>query len=120
MTPLRITSKSWFGRTRAKFGNKATDYRGVRYHSAREATFAAELDLLVRAGELDYWQRQQKVPLVVRGKLICTIVVDFVLHWHSGLVEWVEVKGAPPTADWQIKWKLFDALHPDYRKRVVK
>jgi hypothetical protein len=35
-----------------------------------------------------------------------------------GELEYVEIKGVR-TRDWLLKWKLFDALQPETRKRVV-
>jgi hypothetical protein len=32
---------------------------------------------------------------------------------------WTEVKGFE-TRDWQIRWKLFDALYPERDNRVIK
>lgn len=110
MTPLRITVPS-------KYRNKRTEYKDVLYDSAKEAKFAAECDLLVRAGQLKKWDRQVRRPLIVNNTVVTTIVIDFRLVWH-GKVEYVEVKGYP-TPEWELKWKLFKALNPKVQTRVI-
>lgn len=102
-----------------KFHNNRTEYNGVIYHSAKEAKYAAELDLLKRAGEVKEWFRQVRVPLCVSGILICTYVVDFMYRDRDGKETYVEIKGAE-TQTWKIKWKLFNALYPTFRKIVLK
>jgi hypothetical protein len=38
---------------------------------------------------------------------------------RNGREMWTEVKGFE-TRDWQIRWKLFDALYPERDNRVIK
>ncbi len=104
-----------------KFGNIITVYKGEKYDSAREAQYARDLDLLLheKNGKLKEWQRQIDVALIVNGVKICSIVVDFLELYADGHERWVEIKGKE-TPDWKLKWKLFDALHPDWDKVVVK
>ncbi len=102
-----------------KYRNKWTEYHGVRYQSKREAGFAMELDLAWRLKQVKEWRRQVEVPLAVNGKPICKLVVDFEVRYPDGTTEFVEVKGVQ-TRDWRIKWKLFDALYPDAKKRIIK
>ncbi len=118
-TPRRRTSTPAFPLKRLKYRNKWTEYGGVKYASKREAKYAAELDLLVRAKEITSWRRQVRVPLIVGGRKITTYVLDFEIKHLSGEFEYIEVKGWP-TPEWILKWKLFDALWPNLRKRVVK
>jgi hypothetical protein len=59
-----------------------------------------------------------RIPLVVNGRSVCTYVVDFESTHDNGELEYVEIKGVR-TRDWLLKWKLFDALQPETRKRVV-
>lgn len=103
---------------RAKYGNRRSEYRGIGYASAKEAKFAAELDLLVRAGEIASWRRQVRISLVVNGQRITTYVIDFEISHNDGTVEFVEVKGHA-TREWALKWRLFHALQPQARKRIV-
>ena len=74
-------------------------YNGVLYASKKEATFAQELDLRVKAGELSFWLRQ--VPFLLRGGF--TYRLDFMvfcsddrLHGHAFPlwdIQCYEVKG---------------------------
>ena len=104
-----------------KFGNTITIYKGEKYDSGREAQYARDLDLLLheKNGKLKEWQRQVDVALIVNGVKICSIVVDFLEIYKDGHERWVEVKGME-TPEWKLKWRLFDALHPDWDKVVVK
>lgn len=103
----------------SKMGNRKTQYGSVTYHSAREAAYAAELDLRVKAKDIKRWERQIGVPLEVHGTLIAKYVIDFVIEHTDGTFEYVEVKGFE-TDVWKLKWKLFEALYPQYVKTIVK
>lgn len=103
---------------RGKFGNDASTYKGIRYHSKREAEYARELDFRILAGELKEVRRQVPIDLIVNGHKICTYTIDFVEIDHKGNEMWTEVKGYP-TPEWRLKWKLFDALYPDREKQVI-
>lgn len=97
---------------KSKYNAKAQLYNGVKYHSKREATYAEQLDWLIKAGQIKSWERQVKVPLKVNDHLICTYVVDFKVINRFGGVEFHEVKGFE-TADFKIKWKLLHALRDE-------
>lgn len=88
------------------------------YASKSEAAYAAKLDLSKRAGVILKWDRQVRVPLVVNGVKVCTIVPDFKVYARNGDWWYVEVKGHP-TATWRLKRKLLAALHPKVDYRVV-
>lgn len=102
-----------------KFGNRTTVYAGQSYHSAREARYAAELDLRLRGKDIKGWERQISLPMKVGKKLICRYIIDFVIEHKDGSKEYVEVKGFE-TDTWKLKWKLFEALYPNVRKTIVK
>lgn len=104
-----------------KYGNKRTEYNGTTYDSKREAEYARELDLLLHEvnGKLASWERQVPVPIIVNGKKICTIVVDFRETFKDGTRRYVEVKGHE-TKDWILKWKLFEAIYPALEKVIVR
>jgi hypothetical protein len=107
----------------SKYRAVPTDYAGRRYHSAAEASYAATLDLLVRAGDVRRWEPQVAIPLVVDGRRVCTYVADFRVHWADGRCELHEVKGCD-TPVWRLKRKLLEATwlqeHPDVHLRVIK
>ena len=92
----------------SKYRAKRTEYGGVVYHSKKEAEYAQWLDIQ----GIDY-SRQERYPLVVNGFLVATYIADFLVA--DGVVE---VKGYwTPVA--KLKWKLFCALYPDLKKKVV-
>lgn len=104
---------------RSKYGAIRTVYRGVEYASRSEACYARHLDMLVKAGEVDEWRAQVRVPLVVKGVMVATIVPDFFVSFADGSSEYHEVKGVE-TAIWRLKRKLFTALFPNEVYKVVK
>ena len=79
---------------------------------------------MVEQGEVSHWDRQQRWPLKVNGRLVCTLIPDFVV-WYTPdrdgeepRMELHEVKGFA-TAIWRLKRKLFEALHPDITYLVI-
>lgn len=102
-----------------KYGAVKQEYRGVKYDSKREAAHAAKLDLLIRAKEVDSWERQVAIPLKVEGVLIATYRIDFKVKFRDGRVEYHEVKGFS-TQLWKLKFKLAKALYPDLVFVVIK
>ncbi len=102
---------TWYQKRGNKYGAKSILYEGKQYHSKREAGYAAELDLLKKAGEIKEWERQIKIPLGVNGCHITNYFIDFKIEHMNGDIEFVEVKGFE-TDVWRLKWKLFEALAP--------
>ena len=93
---------------RKKYGNRRTEYAGVTYDSAKEARRAAELDLLLRAGDIADLQRQKTYPLDVNGVPICRYRADFVYRRGADtIVE--DVKGFK-TPEYKIKAALMKAV----------
>lgn len=102
-----------------KYHALATWYGGHRYHSKREAQHAAHLDLLIRAGVVESWERQVRIPIRwPDGRLICTYVADFWVVFVDGHVEIQEVKGVS-TPVWRLKHKLLTIARPDIASMIV-
>jgi len=114
---------TYFIRRQSKYRSKSTEYNGVVYHSKKEAAYARDLDLRMKAGEIKKWERQVRVPLKVYGVHICNYYIDFVVYYPSGEVEYVEVKGFE-TPLWRLKWKLFEVIyskeHPEIKLTIIK
>lgn len=92
-----------------KFNARKTEYGGLKYDSKGEAGYAMELDWRIKAGEIQSYERQYKIPLKVNGHLICTYYMDFkVIDKHGG-VQFHEYKGLELPV-WQLKFKLLNAL----------
>lgn len=104
---------------RNKYGNVQQSYNGHPYASKKEAAYAQELDLRVKAGELKSWERQKSIEMKVKGKKICTYVIDFVEVYPDKSEMYTEVKGLE-TGLWRIKWKLFEALYPKLKKQIIR
>lgn len=47
----------------SKYRAKRTEYAGVLFDSKKEAEFAQKLDLLIKAGDIDFYLRQVSFPL---------------------------------------------------------
>ncbi|MCK9370385.1 DUF1064 domain-containing protein [Candidatus Dojkabacteria bacterium] len=100
---------------------KAT-YKDNLYDSKFEASYAADLDLLVRAKKVKSWERQVKIPLEINGFHICNYYIDFIVYHTDGTIEYTEAKGWPSPI-WKLKWKMFEALYsekPDVKLTVVQ
>lgn len=95
--------------SRSKFGNKVTEYKGVKYHSKKEAHYAMMLDALIKRGEVLSWQGQVSFPIVIGEAKICTYICDFVVEYSDGRQEVVDVKGFK-TDIYRLKKKLVEAL----------
>lgn len=98
----------WRLRSGNKYHAKSIVYNGIQYHSKKEAAYAAELDLRLKAGDIKQWFRQKKISLDVNGYHICNYYVDFEVWHKDGTIELVEIKGFE-TEVWRLKRKLLEA-----------
>lgn len=121
---------AWRRRSRTsrvgKFGNQFTSYNGVKYDSKKEALYAMELNLRLKARDIQKWERQYLIEIKATPsdkKLICRHYVDFCITHNDGSFELVEVKGYE-TETWKLKRKMLERLwlpyHPEYKYTVVK
>src|SRR6476661_2411625 len=101
---------TWYERRGNKFGAKSTIYNGIQYHSRKEAGYAAELDLLKKAGEIKDWERQVKISLDVNGHHITNYFCDFLVTMKDGSQELHEVKGFE-TEIYRLKLLLLEATY---------
>ena len=98
---------TWFLRRGNKYGAKKASYKGIIYHSKKEAGKAEELDLLKQAGEIRDFERQVKIELFGQRIKICNYYVDFKIFHNDGTIEYLEIKGFE-TPEWRLKWLLMD------------
>jgi hypothetical protein len=91
-----------------KYRNIRTELGGVTYDSKFEASFAAELNLRLRAKDIKKVERQVRLELFSGRFHICDYKIDFVVTHNDGVKEYIEVKGVE-TRDWKLKWKLLEA-----------
>jgi hypothetical protein len=94
-------------------------YNGYSYDSILEASYAAQLDLLIKAKEVKSWDRQVKISIDINDVHICNYFIDFKVYYVDGREEFHEVKGYE-TDVWKMKWKLAKALYPDNNFVLIK
>lgn len=101
---------------RSKYGAVRTEYGGRMYDSAKEARWAANLDILKRVNEVVDWVPQFRIDIPYLGKHLCYYLADFKVTFPDGRIEYWDVKGgkATQTAAFKLKWKMLHILHPDY------
>lgn len=104
---------------RGKYGAQRTEYGARIFASKREASYAQELDLRVRAGDLASWEAQIPFDLVVADTKVCRYIIDFKEVNKDGTIIYTEVKGWW-TPEAKLKVKLFKALFPDLKYQVVR
>lgn len=109
----------WIQRQANKYGAKRTDYNGRKYDSKGEAGLAAEIDLMVKAGEVIKVEPQKTFPLYGKnGKRICNHRVDFLLTFKDEHQEVYEFKGWA-TEIWRMKRTLFEDNYPEITYVVI-
>lgn len=99
-----------------KFRNVKTSVAGIVFDSKLEASLYQELRLLELTLVIEDLKRQVPVNLVVADKLICRIIPDFIYRENGKRIVH-EAKGKR-TRDWVIKWKLAQALYPEWVFRI--
>ncbi len=102
-----------------KYKAKNAAYNGHLYHSMKEANFAVELDIRVKAKELKAWRRQVHVPLTINKIKVCTYIIDFVAEYPDGHEQYIEIKGYPSPVG-ELKMKMFKACYPKADFLVVR
>ena len=113
---FKMFSKS---RKKNKYNAKTKSYRGRTYHSTLERDYAAQLDLLKKAGEIKRIIPQFKIDIRVNEVHICNYYIDFKVVRPDGTEEYHEVKGFE-TDLWRMKWRLVQAIYPDWKFVLIK
>jgi len=94
-----------------KYRNRRVVIDGLSFDSQGEANYwFGTLKPMERAGEIFDLQRQVRIPLSVNGTAVCAMVVDYRWLDAGGAPHYADFKGAPATADWKLKAKLFKAI----------
>lgn len=96
-----------FNQIKHKFNAVPTEHDGIRYDSKKEARYAQELGLRIKAGEVIFYLRQ--VPIDLQGGV--KYRVDFVEFWADGTVHFVDCKGMK-TKEYIMKKKMVESLYP--------
>lgn len=90
-----------------KFHAVPTEYGGRKYPSKKQAQYAQELELRIKAGEVLFYL--EEVPFRLPGGIIYRL--DFMEFWANGEVHLVETKGMK-TRDYLIKKRMVETLFP--------
>ena len=97
----------------SKYNAKRMEYNGQTYDSKKEARFAETLDIAQRGGAVLYYLRQ--IPFRLPGGI--RYLVDFLVVYTDGHIEFVDVKGMK-TPMYRLKKKQTEALYPIKIKEV--
>jgi len=105
-----------------KYRNKTCHCRQGHLHdSIKEANYCNELELMKKAGEIEEYKSQVKFDLRVNDQKVCAMIVDFLVTTAAGDKEVHEVKSKiTMTSTWNVKRKLFEALHEDINYVVIR
>lgn len=95
-----------------KYNAKKSTYNGQKFDSVGERNYCEFLDWRIKAGEIQSYERQYKIPLVVNDVLICTYYADFFVTGKHGEKEIHEYKGLVLPL-FQLKWRLLQALQKE-------
>lgn len=92
---------------------------GSYYASMFEASYANELYARKRNKEIESYDTQVTMPLVVNGYKVADYIADFVIYHLDGSNEIVETKGFS-TPIFRLKWKLTEAIYSeDYKMTLL-
>lgn len=101
-----------------KYGNEITEVNGIKFDSAKEAMYYADLLWLLKAGHITKIELQPRFILQPgydhKGKHVrpITYVADFKVTEANGHVYYVDTKGMK-TQVYRIKKKMLLYTHPD-------
>lgn len=85
---------------------------GTKFQSQFECRYYNRLKLLVQAGEVESFERQVRYQLEVNGVLICDYILDFLIKFKDGRIEYVDTKStATVTPIYRMKKNLMLAIH---------
>lgn len=102
------------GFKRHKFGAIKTAVGDLVFPSKLEASGFSELLLLEKSGIIKDLELQKELVITVAGKQICIYYSDyFFTKTCNGKQTVGEAKGRA-TADFRLKWKLAQAIYPQY------
>lgn len=97
---------------RLKYGNTFTIVDGIKFRSKREAKYYTDYKVQAWAGLITHFERQPRYKIVINGKLICTVILDFQYREaDTGILHVIDVKGVDDKYS-QLKRKLVEAMYP--------
>jgi hypothetical protein len=109
-----INQRSKYGISQSPLAKLRRVYKGQRYASGAELSYAMRLDLLQRAGEIEAWCRPEPLEISVNLQPVCKYQPDFCIK-RGARREYHEIKGYTggcPAALSLLKFKLARACNP--------
>ncbi len=104
----------------SKYKSKSSKCLSGHYHPSRlEAGHCNALMADKQSGRIIQYEVHYKFELRVNDVLVTTHYVDFFVQGKDGKWRVEETKGKE-MADWVIKKKLFNAIHPEIPYIVIK
>jgi Protein of unknown function (DUF1064) len=98
---------------RQKYNNKKIKIDGISFDSLKEGRRYEELKLLVESGEIEDLVCHPKFPIVINGKKVCSVLLDFsyfLVRQQETIFEDVKSK-ATATSISKLKKKMCEASH---------
>ncbi len=94
---------------RQRYGNTFTVVDGIKFRSKRESIYYSHFKLEERAGKISELELQPRFPIVIDGKKVCVVVLDFAFK-ENGRKRILDIKGCD-NAHSKLKRKLVEAVH---------
>jgi len=77
-----------------KYGAIKCSHDGYKFDSLKEGDEYLKLRLRLQGGDICGLIVHPKYPIVIHGKLVCTVILDFsYLDCLTGIVHYIDVKG---------------------------
>jgi len=109
-----------------KYRAKRTEIDGIKFASKAESEYYSILKKLKDAHIIKGFVLQPKYEILESfpgssGKMVrgITYIADFKIIHNDDSIEVIDIKGYKITADFKNKWKWFDFLYRDIKKRIV-
>ena len=113
---MKMSSKEFqkISKKKHKYRANRCEIDDIKFSSRMEKDYYKCLKSMMNCGEIKFFLRQ--VPFYLPGNT--KYVVDFVIFWHSGKCEFIDVKGYDTPLS-KLKRKQVEALYP-IKINVVK
>lgn len=101
-----------------KYGAIRTTVDGITFASKKEAARYQDLKLLERSGAIEDLRLQPRFPILIEGKKVCTVVLDFAYmdnRTEEAIFEDVKGRDNPLS---KLKRKMVEAFY-DFEVTVI-
>lgn len=98
--------RSWTTPKKTKYNSKKIVINGISFQSKKEANRYIDLQILQKAGDVDFFLRQTPFHLPGKTRYYC----DFVVFWSDGEVTFEDVKGVK-TEVFMLKKRMVEDIY---------